>query len=65
MPDRSDGAFVDINPIRHVAVKYGRVSSKELSMWVNDEISGFRVIPDDKPAEVTLSSIALLVPNDT
>jgi hypothetical protein len=42
-----------------------RVNNKTLTMSVNDVVDHFKIVSDDKPVDLSVSAIVLVVPADS
>jgi hypothetical protein len=60
--DHSDSVSVEINPYDGWAARYDRINKKILTMWVNDVVDRFSIVPDTKPTEFAVAKVELLVP---
>src|SRR5262249_17387890 len=61
---RTDSVLLEINPYDAWAIRADRVGKVGATMWVNDVLSQFSLVPDDHPAGFTPSAITLLVPEN-
>jgi hypothetical protein len=61
---RVDSLSVEINPGDVWDVRYNRVNTKTLTMWISDVIDRFTIVPDNGPIDYTVSSVTILVPPD-
>jgi len=59
---RTETVAVDVNPNDMWARRYGRVGKKTVTIWINDEVARFSVVPDREAVEFRISEIDLLVP---
>jgi hypothetical protein len=59
---KADTALVGIDPNALWDVWFDRMTKKTLTMWVNDVISGFSIVPDGPRSDFRVSSVTLLVP---